>query len=123
MDLKDIALLVFSCVAVNHLGLIAAAEERLHRRLPVLNCSKCLSFWTVLSTTVISGWHMPEAMAISFACAYIAMWIELAMGFVDLMYYSAYEKIYTAADTTDETADATGEGSAEQHVPNLQQEY
>ena len=100
-------MLTFACVAANHMGLISAAESMLGRKIPVLNCPKCCTFWSVLWLSVLSGRNMVSALALSFLCAYIAIWLELFMGYIDTLYNRLYEKIYSATDTDNSnTADA-----------------
>lgn len=111
----DIAAIVFACTTANHLGLIAAAERVIGRPLPVANCPRCLTFWCVL-VYGLSGDGIaanPSAvvrlLAVSFLCAYAALWLELAEGVVDRIYNSIYEQIYPTADTPGaDTADTGG---------------
>ena len=99
----DIASIVFVCVTANHLGLIGKIEE-IMGKLPIINCPKCFTFWSVLIYGVweqkgITG-NFPFMLAISFLSAYVALWLELAEGYIDTLYMKCYEKIYdTAADT------------------------
>ena len=94
----DIAMLTFSAVSANHLGLISAAERVLRRSLPIFNCPKCCTFWSVLLLSTLSGWDIISALAVSFLCAYLALWLEMLMGFIDTIYNKIYEKIYSTAD-------------------------
>lgn len=96
----DIASIVFVCVTANHLGLIKAIEEELERELPILNCCKCFSFWVTLPYTLIVT-HSPfTSLAISFLCSYLAIWLELLEGYVDVFYNKFYGKIYPTDDQT-----------------------
>ena len=124
ISLLEIASIVFVCVAANHLGLVAAIEEKTKHRIPVVNCPKCFTFWSVVTystwsaffgkcqcllccktiAAIISG--IPIIIAISFLAAWSAIWVELAMGFIDQLYIKAYGKIYSTADSTD-TNEAT----------------
>ena len=81
----DIAGIVFACTAANHLGLIQAVETVIHRRLPIVSCVKCLTFWAVL---VYELWRVgfsdiPTVLAISFLSAWSAIWLDLFMGIID----------------------------------------
>ena len=49
MDWRDIACIVFVCTAVNHLGLIETIEGIIKREIPVVNCPRCLTCWSVFS--------------------------------------------------------------------------
>ena len=95
----DIAMLVLSAVLINHLGLIEAVEKVIRHKLPVLNCCKCLSFWAVLVYCLATCDNAIASVAISFICAYLAVWLELACGVIDKIYNRVYESIYpTQAD-------------------------
>ena len=119
MNWTDIAMLLFSCTAVNHMGLIDAAESVLGRKLPVLNCPKCLTFWSVLFFTTCAGWNIIGALAVSFFCAWLAVWLELGMGFIDTLYIIAYEKVYSTTDTGDEIASDADNGNSEGALSNV----
>lgn len=90
----DIACIVFVCVTANHLGLVKAVETVLNRKLAVINCPKCLSFWSVLIYTTVTMDDIALILAISFLCSYLAIWLELFEGFIDKLYMKLYETIY-----------------------------
>lgn len=100
---KDILCIVFSAVTANHLGLIAEAERLTGVSLKVVNCPKCLSFWAVLTYTLLTGMHPIEAIALSFLSAYAALWAELLEGCTDRLYSQIYGKILSAEDKTPDT--------------------
>ena len=57
---------------------------------------------------------IPLVLAASFLCAYLAIWFELLLGYIDIQYSSLYEKIYqnSADDTaTANTTDGDTNGS------------
>jgi len=125
MAWSDIAWIVVACTSANHLGLIAAVERVLHRRLPVVNCPKCLTFWSTLAyllACLLTGddaplrgglivAHLPAVprmLAVSFLAAYSALWLELIMYFIDTIYNSIYDQI--SKDNREET---DGEGTSE----------
>ena len=99
----DIASIVFVCVTMNHLGLIAAVEEKIETELPILSCPKCSSFWCAF---VYTAWlfgfsDIPLVLSISFLSSYLALWLELFEGYIDTLYLKLYDKIYnSAADTS-----------------------
>ena len=104
------AAVVFACTTVNHLGLIAAIERVIRRRMPVLDCPKCLTFWSTLLLGM-SGDGLPahpsclaRLLAISILCAYLAVWLELLEGYIDTLYTKLYDKIYPTAYTADADA-------------------
>ncbi len=90
-----IALIVLSAVLANHLGLVEAIENIIKHKFSIVNCPKCCSFWCVLIYTITH--HVPpiNAVAISFLCAYLALWLELLCGVMDQFYRKIYESIYT----------------------------
>ena len=107
MEWKDIACIVFVCTSVNHLGLIKAIEDIIKRGIPIVNCPKCLTFWTVLTygiatipvasaSGILSA--LPQLLAISFLCSYLAIWLELIMYAIDTL----YNKIYGIIKDNDE---------------------
>jgi len=111
-------MILFSAVAVNHLELIANIERVVKHSLPVVNCPKCLSFWSVLAygiSVMALGRtdgiipSLSRIVATALACSYLAIWLELLMGFIDTLYSRIYEQIYpTTGATADDTASAAG---------------
>jgi hypothetical protein len=55
--------------------------------------------------------------ATAFLNAYLAVWLELAMGYIDTLYYKLYGTIYTTEDN--ETATASNDGSPSDELPDL----
>lgn len=90
MDWRDIAAIVFACTAVNHLGLIAAIERIIKHSLPVINCPKCLTFWSVLAYCWLCNGIAVAVPAISLLCSYLAIWLELLMYTIDTLYNKIY---------------------------------
>ena len=100
----DIACIVFTCVTMNHLGLIKAIEESTETEILILDCPKCSTFWCVLFYSVLTSKQVIAPLAISFLASYLAIWLELLEGFIDTLYMKIYEKIYP--DTSDNEASA-----------------
>ena len=116
MNFLDIAGIVFVCTAANHIGPIPDIEAFLRRKLPIVGCIKCLTFWSVL---VYELWcvgfsDIPTVLAISFLSAWSAIWLDLFMGIIDHLYIILYEQIYPTTDTTD-----TDTISASDAVPDV----
>lgn len=103
IDWKDIALLTLSCVLVNHMGLISAIEEVIKRKLIIVNCVKCLTFWSVLIFCLFNSSFWIESVAISFFSSYLAIWLELFFGYIDICYEKIYNKIYKDSETATAT--------------------
>ena len=112
MIVLNALMITFSATAINHLGLVTAVEEVISRPLPVINCPKCLSFWATLiygcSVCCDSIAALPSALphlfALSMLCAWLAIWLDLAMGIIDQLYLYIYGKIYPTANSTDPDA-------------------
>lgn len=104
MAWSDTVMLVLSCTLANHLGLVEAVEGVIRHKIPVLNCSKCASYWVVLVYSLFIGRGLIESVAVSFLCAYAAVWLELLFGFIDTLYNRIYESLYP--QETDDTPGA-----------------
>lgn len=113
----DIAMILLSCTAANHLGLIGAIEQKTGIELPVVNCARCFSFWCTLLYMFVSENRMVVSFAVSFINSYLAIWLELGMGYIDYLYNKCYDKIYNASDDTP-AADAD-KGNSDGSVSNL----
>ena len=111
MNFWDIAGIVFVCTAANHIGPIPDIEAFLRRKLPVVGCIKCLTFWSVLvyglvccGTVAAAIEAAPRLLAISFLCAWASIWLDLFMGIIDHLYLIIYEQIYPTANPADTDA-------------------
>ncbi len=114
--ITDIASIMIVCVAANHMGLVSAIEDVVGFRLPIINCTKCSTFWLTLFYGVGIGADIIEVLAISFLSAWLALWVELGMGYIDTLYYKVYEKIYSGAEDNEASAD-TPCGDTENPLP------
>lgn len=106
MNWADIVMLVLSATLANHLGLVEAVERVIRCRLPIVDCPKCCSFWSVLAYTLLTGCEPIASVAVSFVSAYAAVWLVLLYGYIDTLYNKIYEDIYTK----DAEDDAGAEG-------------
>ena len=111
MNFWNIAGIVFVCTAANHIGPIPDIEAFLRRKLPVVGCIKCLTFWSVLvyglvccGTVAAAIEAAPRLLAISFLCAWASIWLDLLMGIIDKLYIKVYDTFYPTTDTTDADA-------------------
>lgn len=100
MNWFDVAMILFSCVAANHLGLVNAIEKVINKRLPIFNCPRCLSFWSVLAYMIFAPNGVIVSVATSFLCASLAHWVSLIMGFTDKLFNELYDKIYSTTEDT-----------------------
>ena len=119
MNWIDIASIVFICTTANHLGLVKAIEGTLRIKLPIINCPRCLTFWSVIVYGVVEAnssffiLHSSlKLLAISFLASYSAIWLELLEGYIDTLYLKLYEKIYPDDDTDTPAADSYNGNSA-----------
>ena len=101
-----IAMIVLSVVLANHLELVDTVEKIVKHEFSIINCVKCCSFWCVLIYTITHRVPPINAVAISFLCAYSALWIELLCGVIDTLFRKIYESIYPTKAGTD--ADTEG---------------
>lgn len=111
----DVVCVVFVCTAANHMGLIYAVQSLAKiRRMPVISCIKCFTFWSVLAVLLFTGTDIIASLAISFAAAWSAVWLDLFMGLIDRLYINIYDSFYPTADATD--ADKAGADGAMPHL-------
>lgn len=101
--MKEVAMLVFTAVMINHLGLIEEIEKVIKHEIPIVNCCKCFSFWLVLAYMLFNEYSVINSIATSFLCAWLATWIELLMGVIDYYYTKIYENFYSETTNTEDT--------------------
>ena len=122
MNWLDVLMIVFSATAANHLGLVAAAENVVRHRLPVLNCPKCAAFWSVIvygvavaNSSLFTLHSSLQILAAAFLSAWSAIWLDLLMGIIDKLYTKLYDTFYPTTDTPDtdtiDTADTVSDVS------------
>ena len=110
------------CVMANHMGLISAVENIIGRKLPVINCCKCSTFWFSVIYLIVEAQNIIVALAVSFIAAYLAVWLELLIGLLDRQYDNIYEKFFkdynSYAETTNEgDSCAENESSSSNRMP------
>lgn len=105
----DVAMIVVSAVLFNHLGLVEAVEKVIRHEIPIVNCCKCLSFWSVLAFMLFTGHGFIACIATSFLCAWAAPWIELLFGIIDYYYCKVYENFYPQTTDTEDTEEEVSE--------------
>lgn len=95
---KDAAMLTVACVLYINMGLHSAIVERIGFSLKITDCVKCSSFWLVLATNVIHGYPLIQCVAVSFICAYAALWLALVYDALTILYNTIYDEITNRAD-------------------------
>lgn len=107
---------------MNHMGLVAAVEQTIKHRIPILNCARCSAFWfsliygaTGIRYDVVTDYLL--VVAVSFLTAYAAVWTELLLGGIDLLYNRIYDTFYPAAagSSGDPAAPTTDTPPADTH--------
>ena len=98
---RDIVAIVFICTTANHLGLISAIGSAIKRKLWIIDCPKCFTFWCVSAYLLITQHGVIQSFAISLLCAYSSIWLELLEGIIDKLYDYVYQQIYPATGSTD----------------------
>ena len=110
----ELAMIALSCVLFVTMGLAEAIQEYVPFRLRILTCPKCLTFWSVLAYSLISGEGVVQSVATSFIIAYIALWAALILDAITLLYNYLYEKVTrnqgTSEQGTRQKADADKAG-------------
>ena len=116
MIAADVVAVTLAAVLVNHMGLIEAVEGVIGFKLPVINCSRCLTFWSVLVVLLIGcGFavaSIPLIVATSFIAAYAAIWLELLFGIIDKQYEKIYKKTYPEEAAEARAGDTHAESAA-----------
>lgn len=93
MDWRVIAAIIFICTSVNHLGLINKIESIIKRELPIVNCPKCFTCWSVMTYQLVTLCNPLTSFAIALLSSYLALWLNLLMYAIDTLYNRIYGKI------------------------------
>ncbi|MBR1377972.1 MAG: hypothetical protein IJ557_02455 [Bacteroidaceae bacterium] len=115
----DVALITFSCVAANHLGLVAAIEGAAGHSIPIANCPKCLCFWANICYGLFADQPILLVLSTAFLSAYLASWMELGMAYIDKQFTRIYETLYTPADTSKSSATTSNLADPDSTLPDL----
>ena len=126
MTWSEVAFITFSCVAANHLGLVATAEGIIKKPLPVINCPKCFTFWSVLIYGFLSNGFSVSigftdaiitTIAVSFLSSFLARWLHLLMAYTDHFYNKFYDTLFPTTNTT-----ADGAQHSDSPMPDMRQQ-
>ncbi len=98
-----VAMIAFICTSMNHLGLIEAVEKTVGFKIPIADCCKCSTFWftTAYLLCEFKGIGIIAIIATAFLACIAAVWLELAMGYIDTLYNKAYERIFNTPTVTE----------------------
>lgn len=90
--------ILISCCLFIHLGLGETICRILRHEIVILNCVKCLTFWSVLTYALITQDMQPEwCVAVAFACSYASLWLDLLLNQMRVI----YEKEWKLLDAED----------------------
>ena len=131
MTWSEVAFITFSCVAANHLGLVATAEGIIKRPLPIINCPKCFTFWSVLIYGLLTlclsspGFAVSigfadaliTTIAVSFLSSFLARWLHLLMAYTDHFYNKFYDTLFPTTNTPSD-----GAQHSDSPVPDMRQQ-
>ena len=88
-----VGLIFISCCLFVHLGLGKAICKELKVKVKIINCPKCLTFWSILAYTAFSTDYKWElCLATSFILSYAALWMNLALAKIAKLYEKLYEQ-------------------------------
>ena len=103
--MKDLLCIMLIAVLFNHLGLADTVTFHTKRNV-LINCSKCLTFWSTLGySLLVLKWGIILAFLAAFSCTYCALWTELVLNVFNYFYQKTYGKIYSETDKAN--ADST----------------
>ena len=72
---------------MHHLGLSEAIADVVSK---IAGCSKCLTFWLVLTVLILSGCNILIAVAVAIVMAYLSHWF----GFVLILCNRLYDRVW-----------------------------
>ena len=119
----DAIMIMMSCVSANHLGLVEQVEKVVRHTIPIVNCSKCFSFWTTLLYCLVVTHDVVISIFVSFCMAFLSFWFDIVLGILDNLYYKAYERTYgtesTESDDEVKTAKDYHNKDAKNEMPEM----
>ena len=96
-------MLTIACVLFIQMGLSHAIQEAVHVDISIMNCQKCLTYWTVFITLLLHKNSIIVSIAVSFICSYMALWLSLLYDYLATIYNKLYENITETTDTEEST--------------------
>lgn len=98
-------IVTISVVLFIHMGLSEKIQSILHIDLDFFKCCKCLTHWTTLCVLIYNGYSVLYSVGVSFIFAYVALWLELFLGYLSTLYDKIYGKIYPSQKGQTDKAD------------------
>ena len=100
-------MVLISSVLFIGMGLSGEIQRIAGISLKILNCPKCLTFWSALTILLLNRHPVLPSVAASFIASYLAIWLTLAYDAATVKYNRLYEK------TTETPGNSKGEGDQE----------
>lgn len=94
----EVIMIMICCTLFNQMGLCEAIETVIKHKLPILNCAKCLTFWSSLIYMILSTHDILLSLFISFVMSYLSLWVELFLGYMATIYNKKCDEIYTSKE-------------------------
>ena len=89
--MRGVGLIFLSCCLFIHLGLGKAICKTLRIRFVLFKCVKCLTFWSMITYTLLfTPFQWELCLAISFIASYLSLWVELALNKLARVYEKHY---------------------------------
>ena len=129
--ITEAAMVLVCSVLFIGMGLSGEIQRIAGISLKILNCPKCLTFWSCLLFLLANRHPVLPSVAASFIASYAAMWLTLALDAATVKYNRLYEKITQNPGTgegsgpgsaTDPGAERI-EAPADDEVPKMQIDY
>ena len=96
MEWLDVVAITTSWVMAIHMGLVDAillVFKSSGKRVPIITCPKCATFWSILVYLVLTRQSIILSVATSFLASYCAIWLDLLLGVMDMLYEYIYKRI------------------------------
>ena len=101
----DVAAIVIICVLANSMGFVDAVEGVIRYKFRILSCVKCSVFWSTLIYFILMREPIVQSVATSFVLSYVALWIDLLIGYINKLYGTIYDKITREEETEGKDTD------------------
>ena len=109
--IPEAAMVLICSVLFIGMGLSGEIQRIAGISLKILNCPKCLTFWSALTFLLARRHPVLPAVAASFIASYLAMWLTLALDAATVLYNRLYEKITETPGTSQATGPAARPGA------------
>ena len=109
-------MVLISSVLFIGMGLSGEIQRIAGISVKILNCPKCLTFWSTLVTLLAERHPVFPTIAVSFIASYLAMWLTLAYDAATVKYNRLYEKITETPGTSEREGSQEDTDSGEDGV-------